>query len=165
MQSITIIYPKIYFLVLFSVFVRQKVIVTENITFVVCVRNPVSGLLQIDQKSGKWQWRHNFSTWRQRQIFLTLFLFSSLGTGPSSMSISSLVLELWQFLFIRDWPEIWKSKISRYEFCSISRDWGELGIPNLVRTSLIKCYWMLQNASVTAFTTWVFKRNQEGEGN
>ena len=94
-----------------------------------------------------------------------LFLLSSLVTGPSSMSISSLVLELWQFLFIRDWPEIWKSKISRYEFCSISRDWGGLGIPNLVRTSLIKCYWMLQNASVTAFTTWVFKRNQEGEGN
>ena len=53
MQSITIIYPKIYFLVLFSVFVRQKVIVTENITFAVCVWNPVSGLLQIDQKSGK----------------------------------------------------------------------------------------------------------------
>ena len=35
-----------------------------------------------------------------------LFLFSILVTGPSFMSISSLVLELWQFSFIRDWPEI-----------------------------------------------------------
>ena len=33
-------------------------------------------------------------------------------------------------------------------FCSISGDWGELGIPNLARTTLIKCYWMLQNARV-----------------
>ena len=27
------------------------------------------------------------------------------------MSISSLVLGLWQFLFIRNWPEVWKSEI------------------------------------------------------
>ena len=40
-----------------------------------------------------------------------LFLLSSLVTGPSFMSISSLVLELWQFSFIRDWPEIRKSEI------------------------------------------------------
>ena len=26
------------------------------------------------------------------------------------MSISLLVLELWQFYFVRDWPEIWKSE-------------------------------------------------------
>ena len=32
-----------------------------------------------------------------------LFLLSSLVTGPSFMTISSLVLELWQFSFIRDW--------------------------------------------------------------
>ena len=34
------------------------------------------------------------------------FLLSSLVTGPSFMSISSLALELWQFSFVRDWPEI-----------------------------------------------------------
>ena len=33
---------------------------------------------------------------------VVLFLLSSLVTGPSFMSISSLVLELWQFSFIRD---------------------------------------------------------------
>ena len=37
---------------------------------------------------------------------VALFLLSSLVTGPSFMWISSLVLELWQFSFIRDWPEI-----------------------------------------------------------
>ena len=78
-----------------------------------------------------------------------LFLLSILVTGLSFMSISSLVLELWQFPFIRDWPEIRKSEIPLFQFCPISEDWGELGIPNLAWTSLIKCYQMLQNVRVT----------------
>ena len=41
---------------------------------------------------------------------VVLFLLSSLVTGRSFMSISSLVLELSQFSFIRDWPEIRKSE-------------------------------------------------------
>ena len=81
--------------------------------------------------------------------FFSLFLLQSLVTGPSFMPLSSLVLELRQFPFIKDWPEIWKLEIHPSEFCLISGDWGELGIPNLARTSLIKCYWMLQNARVT----------------
>ena len=68
-----------------------------------------------------------------------LFFLSSLVTGPSFMSISSLVLELWQFTFIRDWPEILKSEIPPSEFCLISGDWGELGIPTLAWVFLIKC--------------------------
>ena len=48
---------------------------------------------------------------------------------PSFMSISLLALELWQFLFINDWPEIQKSEIRLPEFFLISRDWGDLGIP------------------------------------
>ena len=83
---------------------------------------------------------------------VVLFLLSSLVTGPSFMSISSLVLELWQFSFIRDWPEIRKSEIPPSEFCPISGDWGELGIPNLARMSLIKCYWMMENVRVTVPT-------------
>ena len=31
-------------------------------------------------------------------------------------NISSLVLELWQFSFTRDWPEIWKFEIPRLSF-------------------------------------------------
>ena len=92
-----------------------------------------------------------------------LFLLWSLVNGPSFMSISSLVLELWQFTFIRDWPEIRKSEIPPSEFCPISGDWGKLGIPNLARMSLMKCYWMLQNARVTAFTvSELLRENQKG---
>ena len=88
-----------------------------------------------------------------------LFLLSSLVTGPSFMSIWSLVLELWQFLFIRDWPEIRKSEILPSEFCLISGDWGNQGIPNLARTSLITFYWMLQNAMITTVTVSELLRN------
>ena len=47
----------------------------------------------------------------------------------------------------------------------LSNIWRELGIPNLARTSLIKCYWMLQNARVTAFTvSELLRKNQQGSG-
>ena len=95
---------------------------------------------------------------------VVLFLLSSLVTGPSFMSISSLVLELWQFLFIRDWPEIRKSEIPPSEFCQISRDWGEQRLPNLAWTLLIKFYWILQNARVTAFSiSELLMQNLQGE--
>ena len=55
-------------------------------------------------------------------------LLSSLGTGPSFISISLLVLELWKFSFIWDLPEIRKLEIPPSEFCSISGDWCKLGI-------------------------------------
>ena len=77
----------------------------------------------------------------------------SLVTGPSFKSISSLVLELWQFSFIRDWPEIRKSDITPSEFCPISGDRGELEILNFARMSLIKCYQIL------------LKKNQQGGKN
>ena len=95
---------------------------------------------------------------------VALFLLSILVTGPSFMSTSSLVLELWQFSFIRDWPEIRKSEIPPSEFCPISGDWGELWIPNLARMSLIECYWMLQNSRVTAFTVLELLRENQLEG-
>ena len=94
---------------------------------------------------------------------VALFSLSSLVTGPSFISISSLVLELWQFYFIRDWPEIRKSEIPPSEFCPISGDWGELCILNFARMSLIECYGMLQNSKVTAFTVFeLLRENQLG---
>ena len=81
------------------------------------------------------------------------------------MSISSLVLELWQFSFIRDWPKIRKLELTLSEFCPISENCGKSGIPNLVQVSLIKCYcyWMLQNSRVTAFTVFeLITENQQG---
>ena len=92
---------------------------------------------------------------------VVLFLLSSLLTGPSFMSLSSLVLELWQFSFIRDWPEIWNSEIPTSEFFLISGDWSELWIPNLARMSLIECYGMLQNFRVTAVTFYQFFLQQK----
>ena len=94
---------------------------------------------------------------------VVLFLLSGWVTGPSFMSISSLVLELWQFSFIRDWPEIQKSEIPRSEFCPIFGDWGEIWRPNLAPMFLIECYWMQQNSRVTAFTVFeLLRENQLG---
>ena len=102
-------------------------------------------------------------TWTSNFFDVVLFLLSGLITGPRFMSISPLVLELWKFSFIRDWPEIRKSEIPPSEFFPISGDWGELWIPNLARISLIECYWMLQNSSVTAFTVFEsLRENQLG---
>ena len=84
-------------------------------------------------------------------FYLAVLLLSSLVTGPSFMSVSWLVMELWKFLFIKDLPEIWKLEISPSGFCPESVDCGKLGIPNMAQMSLIKSYWMLQNAIVTAF--------------
>ena len=92
---------------------------------------------------------------------VVLFLLSSLVTGPSFMSISSLVLELWQFSFIRDWLEIRKSEIPPSEFCPKSGHWGESGIQNLAGMPPMKCYWMLQNARVTAFTVSELSRENQ----
>ena len=40
--------------------------------------------------------------------------------------------------------------------------WSELKIPNLAPMSLMKSYWMLQNASATAFTvSELFRENQK----
>ena len=39
-----------------------------------CVWNPASRLLQIGCKLEKWQWRHNFPTWRHCQFFWHCFL-------------------------------------------------------------------------------------------
>ena len=97
-------------------------------------------------------------------LWRCLFLLSSLVTGPSFLSISSLVLELWQFSFIRDWQEIRKSEIPPSGFCPISGDWGELWIPNLARMSLIECYWMLQNSRVTTFTVFELLRENQLRG-
>ena len=84
------------FLVLFSVFVRQKVPITENITFA----DSVSGIQPPDcfklaknpeNDSGVIIFRHDVNV----NLFdVALFLLSSLVTGPSFMSLSSLFLEL-----------------------------------------------------------------------
>ena len=93
-----------------------------------------------------------------------LFLLSNLVTGLSLMSISSLVLELWRFSFMRVDQKSGNRKYPS-EICSISGACGKIWIPNLARMSLIKCYWMLQNSRVTAFTVFeLLLENQLGGG-
>ena len=67
--------------------------------------------------------KSQFSDMTSSKIFFNnvLFLLSSLVTGQSFMSISSLVLKLWQFPFIRDWPEIRKSEIPVWVLLNIRR--------------------------------------------
>ena len=127
--------------------------VNENISFT----DYASGIRLLDCSIAVKSKNSNYVKICQHDIFVkffdvVLFLSSSLVTGPSFMSISSLALDLWQFPFIRDWPEIRKLEIPPSQLCPISGDWGKLGIPNLARTSLIKCYWILQNSRITAFT-------------
>ena len=113
------------------------------------------------------KWRHTMTSQFSEMtpssnIFdVNFFLLSSLVTGPRFMSISSLVLELWQFFFIRDWPEIWISEIAPSEFCPISGDCDELWISNLARMSLIKCYRILKRFRVTAFTVFELLRENQ----
>ena len=95
---------------------------------------------------------------------VVFFLLSNLVTGPSFMSISSLVLELLQFSFISDWLEIRKLEILPSGFCPISGDWGKLWILNLAQMSLIECYWILKNPRVTAFTVFELLRENQMEG-
>ena len=150
-------------LVLFLVFVRQKVTITENTTFpdsVSGIRPPNYSKLTKNPKNDNdvTIFRHDVNF---KFFDVVLFLLSSLVTGPSFMS--SLVLELWQSFFIRDWPEIRKLEIPPSKFCPISGDWAELWIPNLAWMSLIECYWMRQDSSVTPFTVFeLLKENQLG---
>ena len=54
-------------------------------------------------------------------------------------------------------------EITRFEFCPKLVDWGKLGVPNLAGISLIKCYSMLKNARVIAFTIFeLLIENQQG---
>ena len=141
------------FSVPFSVFARKNVTIHENMTFADSVsRNPPPDCSKLTKNRKS----DNDATFFRNNIIVNfffgvvLFLLSSLGTGPSFMSLSYLVLELWQFSFIRDWPEIRKSEILPFEFSTIFEDWGELWIPKFARMSLIERCWMLQNARVTA---------------
>ena len=93
-----------------AVAVAQKVTFNENVSFA----DHASGIRLSDCSKLAINWKNNIlSTWRHNQIFfgIPVFLLSSLATGPSFVSISLLVLELGQFLSIRDWPELQKSEI------------------------------------------------------
>ena len=88
-------------------------ILNENVSFTVCeprIQLSDSSKLAINWKmTVTSQFVNMMPSSNSFDIFL--FLLSSLVTGPSFMSMSSLVLEMWQFSFIRDWPKIQKLEI------------------------------------------------------
>ena len=124
-------------------------------------------LLDLSKLFINWKNNNDFTIYWHDAIVnffdVVLFLLSSLVTGPDLLSTSLLVLEVWQFtFFIKDWSEIRKSEIPPSKFCTILGDWDELGIPNLARMSLIKCYLVLQNARVTTITvSELLRENQQ----
>ena len=83
--------------------------------------------------------------------YVVVFLLSGLINGPSFIMISFLVLELWQFLFIRDWPEIRKSEIPLSEFCPIPGEWCKL--PYAAKCQVYSFY-----------RFWVIKGKPTGQG-
>ena len=93
-----------------------------------------------------------------------LFPLPSLVNVSSFMSISSLVMTVFFYKGLTRNLEI---RIPPCEFYPISGDWGELGILNLARMSLMICYGMLQNVRVTIFTfsELLREKQQEGRGN
>ena len=123
------------FLVPFSVFVRQKVIIIENVSFYrPCVRNPASGWLQIGHKLEKWQWCHIFLTWRHRQFFwrcrVFLIKFNYWSMFHVNIMTGSRVSTIFVYKGFTRNPENGKNLVW---------DWGKLVIPNF-GMSLIKCY-------------------------
>ena len=167
LQKITVFCPKNYlyskqqyescvrdFLVLFPVFVRQKVNFTEKITFA----DSVSGIRPPDcskmAKNPKKEndvkiFQHNAivkSFWR---CFVSLVNFSHWSKIHVNIITGSGIRIAF---FFKGLTRIRMSERPPSEFGPISGDWDEL--PNLVRMFLIECYWMLQISKLTALTVF-----------
>ena len=139
------------FLSFFSYFVRQKVTINKNISFTNYAHAIRFRIGLIGRKLKRWQWHHNFTTWRHRQFFWRCFVslvkfsywskfYIFIITGSGIMTI------FFQEGLTRN-PEIGNTLV--WVLPNIWRLWWiTKGIANLAQTSLIKCYWMLQNASV-----------------
>ena len=96
---------------------------------------------------------------------VALFLLLSLVTGRSFISISSLLLELWQFSFIKDWPEIQTLETPPSEFLLNIWRLGRVRDTKFGTNVSNKMLWMLQNAKVTAFiVSELLRENQQGVG-
>ena len=128
------------FLVLFSVFVRKKVAINENRTFT----DYASGIRLPDSSKFsniiiKFFWH----------CFFSLTVLSYWSKFHVNIITGSGVVAIFFYKGVTRNPEIGNNPI--WVLPNIWR-LGQVGIPNLARMPLIKCYWMLQNDRVTAFT-------------
>ena len=144
--------------------------VTITISFIDCAfgpRLPDCSKLSINRKNDNdvINFRHDFILkyfWRD---FVSVINFSYWAKFHVSIITGSGVIT---FFCYKGWPEIQKSEIHPSEFCPISGEWDELGIPYLARVSV-----MLMNAAkcqvYSFYRFWVIKRKPtrggEGGGN
>ena len=150
---------------LFSVFIRQKVIINGNIIFtdyaseirvLVCSRPAINWKTDNDVTP---IFQHDVIVNFFGRCFLSLVKLSYWSKLEVNIITGSGVKTIF---FYRDWPEIRKLELPLSESFPISGDWGELGIPNLARISLIKCYSMLLNTMVTTFSlSELFRKIQQ----
>ena len=97
---------------------------------------------------------------------LMLFVFLVKFRYWSKFHVNIIVCSgVMTIIFCMGLSRIWKSEIPPSELCPISGDWGKLEISNLVRISLMKCYWKLPNSRVTTYiVSELLRENQQGRG-
>ena len=119
--------------------------ITQSNSVKLCVRDYMSGILFRDCSKFAINWKtKNDATTSRHDVTVKFFwrcIFSFMNFSYWSkfhinISIGSGVMTIFFHRGLTRNPEI---GIPPSEFCSISGDWGKLGIPNLGRTSLIKC--------------------------
>ena len=100
----------------------------------------------------------------RHDVNVVLFLLTSIATGPGFMLISSLVVKLWQFLFIKDWPEIQKSKITPSVWLNI---WRLLRASNTKFGANVSNKMLLNDAKCQGYSFyrfWAIKEKPTGRG-
>ena len=156
------------FLVLFSVFVRKKVTITENITFadsVSGIRPPDCSKLAKNPKNDNdvTIFRHDVIVKFFWRCFVSLVKFSYWSKFHINIVTGSGILTIFLYKGLTRNLEIGNTTV--WVLLNIWRLGRELGIPNLARMFLIKCFWMLQNAMVIAFIDpELLRENQLREG-
>ena len=147
-----------------SVFIFCKRLFLKNVSFLnhaSGIRLPDGCKLAISKKKG------NDVTILRNGVLVKLWRCCRVSHVISLVTGSSFMLILWLVLglFIKDWSETRKSEIPPSKFFPKSGDWDKLGKTILARISVIKRYWTLQNARVTAFTvSELLRENQQGKG-
>ena len=96
-------------------------------------------------------------------FFLTFFLFFLPSFSRSKFYVNTMIGSGVITTFVYK-GLTGNSEIGNTPACvlPISGDWDESGILSFARMSLIRCYWMLQNARVLAFTVFeLLRENQQ----
>ena len=83
---------------------------------------------------------------------VSVFFLSSLVTDPSFTSISWLVLELWQFLFVKNWSEVRKSLPNIWKAEQLRDTKFGTNFPNKTLLNATKCQ------SYSSYCFWVIKK-------